>query len=162
MCSVYRQRKEMQKSWMTELPFWTNTPSEVIELVCGAENAVTMTVCSNNHLMFALFSSIHRSHNTAGDRKTRERLFEGANSPLDTGQTTRCKTLSISCDRLLRVCDCSLLLSVVGSKCRVHLLSTLSACSVKLAAPARATEDRTPSRSHRRFLPHWKSSVWNC
>lgn len=33
----------------------------------------------------------------------------------------------------------------------------LSACSVKLAAPARATEDRTPQKSHEWFSPHWKS-----
>lgn len=62
--------------------------------------------------------------------------MEGANCTLDTGHTTCCKTLSVSC-------DCSLLLSVIGSKCRVHLLFTLSACSVKLAAPTCATEDRT-------------------
>ncbi len=98
--------------------------------------------------MFALFLLTYRSHNTARDEKTRERMFEGANSTLENGQTTRCKTLSISCDWFLQVCDRSLLLSVVGSKRRVHLLSTLSACSVKLAAPARATEDRTPSNSH--------------
>lgn len=87
--------------------------------------------------MFALVLLIHRSHNTARDGETREWLFEGANCPLDTGYSACCKTLSVSCDHLLRVCDCSLSLSVVGSKRCVHLLSTLSACSVKLAAPAR-------------------------
>lgn len=121
----------MQRSCVLEKPFLQ------IWLPSGAEKAVTMAVRYSSRLMFALFLLIHRSHNTAGDGRTREWLFEVANSPLDTGHTTRCKTLSISCDRLLRACDCSLLLSVVGSKWRIHLLSTLicllcdvsSACS---------------------------------
>lgn len=93
-----------------------------------------------------------RSHNTADDGKTRERLFEGASSPLDTGQTTRCKTLSISCDRLLRLCDCSLLLSVVGSKCCVRPLSAPSARSVRRQPPARCHGGSDASESREWFF----------
>lgn len=123
--AVQRQCKEVVFLKSLFLQIW---------LPSGAEKAVTMAVRYNSRLMFALFLLIHRSHNTVGDGRTREWLFEGANSPLDK---KHCKTLSISCDRLLRACDCSLLLSVVGSKWRIHLLSTLicllcevsSACS---------------------------------
>lgn len=104
--------------------------------------------------MFALLLLLCRSHNAAGDGEPRERLFEGASSPADTGQTTRCKTLPIPCDRLLRACDRSLPLSVVGSKCLRPpplRLPLRLLCDVE-AAPARATEDRTPSNPMNGFL----------
>ncbi|XP_037316648.1 chemokine-like protein TAFA-5a isoform X1 [Pungitius pungitius] len=53
------------------------------------------------------------------------------------------KQISISCDKPLRVPDCCHLLSVIGSKCCVHLLSTTSACSVKFAVPALLVADWT-------------------
>jgi len=111
----------------------------------------------NNQLMFALLLLIHRSHNTTTEGITRAGLFEEASSPLDTGQTLGCQTLSIACDKPLQVSDCSHLLSVIGSKGRVRLFSTLSARSVKLAASARTTADRTlfnPTDVF--FCPHWK------
>lgn len=143
--AVQRQCKEVVFLKSLFLQIW---------LPSGAEKAVTMAVRYNSRLMFALFLLIHRSHNTVGDGRTREWLFEGANSPLDK---KHCKTLSISCDRLLRACDCSLLLSVVGSKWRIHLLSTLICllCEVSSACSCHGGSDT--SEIPWMVFPHWKS-----
>ncbi|XP_029901226.1 uncharacterized protein LOC115354874 isoform X1 [Myripristis murdjan] len=71
----------------------------------------------------------------------------------------RKKRLPLSCDRFPQVCDCYLLLSVIGSTYRICLLSTLICLLCELAAPPCATEDSETLESLRIVLPQWKSSV---
>lgn len=71
----------------------------------------------------------------------------------------RKKRLPLSCDRFPQVCDCYLLLSVIGSTYRICLLSALICLLCELAAPPCATEDLETLESLRIVLPRWKSSV---